>query len=202
MPKIVVPFAGVEGKSRLNASPVERHELSLAMLGDVLATCVAVAPTAVVTGDAGARALALVAGAEAVGDPGGGQGAAVQAALARLEPGAVLVVNADLPCVEPDDLHALVACAPAVAVALVEAPDGTTNALRLPSPGAFAPLYGRGSAARFRAHAAEQGLEVISLPIPNLADDVDSLEDLHRLAARCGPRTKACLAELTVEVLP
>jgi 2-phospho-L-lactate/phosphoenolpyruvate guanylyltransferase len=202
MPRIVVPFAGVEGKTRLHASALERRELSLAMLGDVLAACVAVGPTAVVTGDAGARALALNAGAEAVGEPGGGQGAAVRAALARLEPGRVLVVNADVPCVEPDDLSALVAHAPAAALALVEAVDGTTNALSLPAPGVFAPLYGPGSAARFRAHAAEQGLVAVSIPIPNLVDDVDTLEDLYRLTLRCGPRTKACLAELTVEALP
>lgn len=201
MPRIVVPFTGVEGKTRLHASPLERHELSLAMLADVLAACVAVGVTAVVTGDARARELALDGGAEVVDDPGGGQGAAVQAALARLEPGRVLVVNADVPCVEPDDLRLLDACAPAAALVLVEAADGTTNALSLPAPGAFAPLYGPGSAARFRGYAAAQGLMVVSIPIPNLADDVDTLEDMHRLMVRCGPRTKAWFAELTVEAL-
>jgi 2-phospho-L-lactate guanylyltransferase len=201
MPRIVVPFAGTEGKTRLHASPLERHELSIAMLGDVLAACVAVGPTAVVTGDADGGALARDAGAEVVDDPGGGQGPAVRAALARLEPGQVLVVNADVPCVEPGDLRALVARTPAGAVALVEAVDGTTNALVLPEPGAFAPLYGPGSAARFRAHAAEQELEAVSLLIPNLADDVDTLEDLRRLTVRSGPRTRACLVELTVEAL-
>jgi 2-phospho-L-lactate guanylyltransferase len=201
MPRIVVPFAGTEGKTRLHASPLERHELSIAMLGDVLAACVAVGPTAVVTGDADGGALARDAGAEVVDDPGGGQGPAVRAALAQLETGQVLVVNADVPCVEPGDLRALVARTPAGAVALVEAVDGTTNALVLPEPGAFAPLYGPGSAARFRAHAAEQELEAVSLLIPNLADDVDTLEDLRRLTVRSGPRTRACLVELTVEAL-
>ena len=38
-------------------------------------------------------------------------------------------------------------------LALVEAADGTTNALSLPDPSVFAPLYGPGSADRFRAHA-------------------------------------------------
>ncbi|HVP76231.1 MAG TPA: 2-phospho-L-lactate guanylyltransferase [Gaiellaceae bacterium] len=201
MPRIVVPFAGVEGKTRLHASLPDRRELSLAMLGDVVAACVAVGRTVVVTGDAGAAALALGTGAEAVDDPGGGQGAAVQAVLAGFETGPVLVVNADLPCIEPDDVRALVMHVPVAALALVEAADGTTNALSLPGPDAFAPLYGPGSAARFRAHAAEQGLVVLSLAIPNLADDVDTLEDLHRLAVRCGPRTTACLARLRVEAL-
>ena len=201
MPRIVVPFAGAGGKTRLQASPLERRELSLAMLGDVLAACVAVGPTAVVTGDEDGGVVARDAGVEVVGDPGGGQGAAVRAALARLEAGQVLVVNADVPCVEPGDLRALVTRTPAGALALVEAADGTTNALVLPEPGAFAPLYGPGSAARFRAHAADHDFEVVSLLIPNLADDVDTLEDMHRLTARSGPRTRASLAGLTVEAL-
>jgi len=201
MPRIVVPFAGAEGKTRLHASSVERHELSLAMLGDVLDACTAVGPTTIVTGDSGAQMLAHGAGADAVSDPGSGQGAAVHAALAGLERGQVLVVNADLPCLEPADVRALAAQVPVTAVALVEAADGTTNALRLPEPDVFAPLYGPGSAARFRAHAAEQGLIAVSVPIQNLADDVDTIDDLHRLAERCGPRTRACLAGLRVAPL-
>ena len=200
MRRIVVPFAGVEGKTRLHTSPVERRELSLAMLGDVLDACQAVGPTTVVTADPAARTLALGAGADVVSDPGGGQGAAVQAGLAGLA-GRVLVVNADLPCVEPDDVRALGTHLPVAALALVEAADGTTNALSLPGQDAFAPLYGPGSAARFRAHAVERGLVGVSLSIPNLADDVDTLEDLHRLASRCGPRTKACVAGLRVGAL-
>ncbi len=70
MRRIVVPFAGVEGKTRLHASPLERHELSLAMLGDVLDACVAVGPTTVVTGDPDARTLALGAGARRRERPG------------------------------------------------------------------------------------------------------------------------------------
>jgi 2-phospho-L-lactate guanylyltransferase (CobY/MobA/RfbA family) len=101
----------------------------------------------------------------------------------------------------PDDLRALAAATPAGGIALVEALDGTTNALGLSAPEAFAPLYGPGSAARFRAHAHDLGLEAISVAVPNLADDVDTLDDLERLQLRCGPRTQACLAELPVGTL-
>lgn len=200
MTTAVIPFAGVEGKTRLHASPPARRELSLAMLGDVLAAVRAVAETRVVTGDAEGAAVARAAGAAVVDDPGGGQGAAVAAALDGVEPGAILIVNADLPCVVPGDLHALLAAAPPGGFALVEAPDGTTNALCVPAREAFSSLYGPGSAARFRAHAERLGLHVESAAVPNLADDVDTLDDLRRLSQRLGPRSRAALAALPVAV--
>jgi len=135
-----------------------------------------------------------------VADQPGGQGAAVAAALAGVE-GPFVVVNADVPCVVPEDLRALLAATPANGVALVEALDGTTNALGLSAPGVFAPLYGRDSASRFTAHLSELGLEAVSALVPNLADDVDTLDDLERLQLRCGPRTQACLAELPAEAV-
>jgi 2-phospho-L-lactate guanylyltransferase len=199
--RIVVPFAGANGKSRLQTSQPARHELALAMLGDVLEACVEVGPTVVVTGDADAGVVAEAAGARTAVDAGGGQGAAVQAALAGLGAGPLLIVNADLPCLEPGDLLALVDATPAGGLALAEAPDGTTNALSLSTVTAFAPLYGSGSAARFRARAVELGIEFVTAEIPNLADDVDTIDDLARLASRCGPRTRASLAARRVEAV-
>jgi 2-phospho-L-lactate guanylyltransferase len=199
MPTVVIPFAGVEGKTRLHASRRARRELSLAMLGDVLAAALALGAARVATADADGAALAREAGAEVAGDPGGGQGAAVAAALADLDPGAILVVNADVPCVVPDDLRALLAATPAGGLALVEALDGTTNALSISAPEAFAPLYGPDSAARFRARAIELGVESVSVAVPNLADDVDTVADLQRLHLRLGPRSQTALAALPVE---
>ena len=201
MPTVVIPFAGVEGKTRLHASRRARAELSLAMLGDVVAAAGAVGDVLVVTPDDDARAFARELGADVAADPGGGQGPAVAAALATLELGPALVVNADLPCAVPADLRALLAATPAGGVALVEALDGTTNALSLPAPQVFAPLYGRDSAARFRAHVESLGLLAVGAAVPNLAEDVDTLDDLFRLQLRCGPRTQACLADLPAEVL-
>lgn len=196
MPTVVIPFAGVEGKTRLHTSRRARRALSLAMLGDVLSAATAVGDAQVVTADSEAGELAAELGASSVADPGGGQGAAVAAALAELEPGAILIVNADVPCVVPDDLRALLAATPAGGVALVEALDGTTNALSLSAPEVFAPLYGRNSAARFRAHVEGLGLAAVAAVVPNLADDVDTLDDLERVQLRCGPRTQARLAAL------
>ena len=196
MPTVVVPFAGAEGKTRLHSSSRIRRALAHAMLCDVLAACVNVGRTRVVTPDDEGADAARDAGAEAVADPGGGQGAAVQAGLEDVEPRGILVVNADVPCVVPHDLRALLAATPAGCVALVEALDGTTNALSLPSAESFAPLYGPSSSDRFREHAASLGIEAVSVSVPNLADDVDTMDDLTRLQLRTGPRTRACLAEL------
>ena len=196
MATVVIPFAGAEGKSRLHESRRIRRSLSLAMLADVLAACVAIGSTRVVTSDADGARVADDAGADVLDDPGGGQGTAVMHGLADVEPGATLIVNSDLPCAVPADLRALLAATPAGGIALVEALDGTTNALSIPAAATFAPLYGRDSAARFRAHARQLGLESVSVAIPNLADDVDTMGDLNRLHLRLGPRSQAALAEI------
>ena len=165
MPQIVVPFRVASAKRRLETEL--RVRIAVAMAEDVLAACREVGPTEVAGGN-------------------GGQGAAVQGALG---PGPALVVNADLPCVTPDDLRALLAATPPGGIALVEARDGTTNALSLADGRLFEPLYGPGSAARFRALP----VETRTVDVVNLVDDVDTLADLHRLRDRVGPRTAALL---------
>ena len=191
MAQIVVPFRGEDGKRRVDAPEAVRSRLALAMLGDVLAAATVVGRTLVVTDDEAARVLAAELGAEPVADGRAGQGAAVVAALARLGDGTVLIVNADLPCVVPHDLRTLAGAAELGAIGYVEADDGTTNALALPAKQHFAPLYGGGSAARFRDHAESIGVPAISCSIPNLSDDVDTLDDLRRIGLRAGPRTQA-----------
>jgi 2-phospho-L-lactate guanylyltransferase len=175
---VIVPFrAG--GKSRL---PDEhRVEVALSMLGDVLEAATAHADRVrLVTGDAAAARIAERIGVEVIADPGGGQGAAVQAALDGID-GICLVVNADVPRVSPSDLAALAIPPSAGAFAIVAASDGTTNALGLQFSDLFQPLYGPGSAARFRAHAVSLGLDVHDLELPNLRDDVDTADDLERV---------------------
>ena len=196
MAQIVVPFRGESAKQRLDASDEIRSTLALAMLGDVLTACVATGRTFLVTEDPDARALADEFGAEVVDDPGGGQGPAVAAALERAEDGPVAVLNADLPCVVPHDVRTLLGAAELGAFGFVEAEDGTTNALALPRPSLFAPLYGARSADRFRSHAKAQGVAALAAVIPNLSDDVDTLEDLARIGFRAGPRTQAAIGAI------
>jgi 2-phospho-L-lactate guanylyltransferase len=194
MPAIVVPFRGVDGKQRLGALPDDvRAEVALAMLGDVLAAVTRVGRSLVATSDVVGAAIAQDHGAEVVDDPGSGPGAAVAAALRAVD-GPALVVNADVPCVVPADVRALEAATPEDGLAYVAARDGTTNALGLSDPGMFAPLFGPESAERFRVHARTLGVDVVPAAIPNLADDVDSLDDLERLRFRVGPRTLSVAA--------
>ena len=150
------------------------------MLGDVVEAALPLGRVVVVTDDP----IVVPPGAELLADPGGGQGLAVEAGLA-LARGGALVVNADLPLATTGALRRL----EEAGLALVESSDGTTNALALPDPAVFVPLYGPGSAARFRAHAP-----FVTLAIPGLMDDVDSIADLERLAPFSGPRTRSVLA--------
>lgn len=174
---IVIPYRG-DAKRRL---PGElRAAVALALLGDVVDAALPLGRVLVVTDDPSV----VPPGAEAFADPGGGQGAAVAAALAVVD-GHALVVNADLPLATPAALRRLAAAG----LALVESADGTTNALSLPDRTLFAPLYGPGSAARFRAHAP-----FATAAISELEEDVDSVEDFERLALRAGPRTRTLLA--------
>src|SRR6188472_598513 len=178
MPTVVVPFRGETAKQRLAPAPEDvRAALAQAMLEDVLAAGEPV-------------------GAVVVADEPGGQGQAVEGALRRVEGRPVLVVNADLPCARPRDLLTLLGALPEGGLALVEAADGTTNALALAEPHLFAPLYGERSAVRFLARAGRLNVAAAVASIPNLADDVDTLADLERLEGRLGEHTAAALESL------
>jgi len=176
MATIVVPFRRGAGKQRLAPLPEgTRAALAQAMLDDVVAVCEEVGTTV-------------------IADHAGGQGRAVEDALAELADGPVAIVNADVPCVTPRDVLALLGAVPPGGLALVAAADGTTNALALSGPRLFAPRYGPGSADRFTALAESRVVE-----IPNLRDDVDTVDDLERLEERLGPRTRAVLASLPLQ---
>lgn len=177
MSAIVIPYRG-DAKRRMSSDI--RAAVAVAMLGDVVEAALEIGRVLVVTDDASV----VPVGAEVVRDAGLGLGAAVAAGLASVD-GHALVVNADLPAASPASLRQLAAAG----LALVEARDGTTNALSLPDPTVFAPLYGPGSADRFRRHAP-----FATARIPELEADVDTEADLSRIASQLGARTRALLA--------
>jgi len=162
MATYVIPYR-VGGKTRLGDPG-----LALAMLSDVTDAVNEIADEALVV------------------DGPGGQGNAVAAELAARR-GPITIVNADLPCVTPDDLQELTKRAPAI----VAARDGTTNALSILDAADFARLYGPGSAARFAAHLGAE-----RLALPGLRDDVDTWEDLERIRDRVGRNTRRYLEKL------
>jgi 2-phospho-L-lactate guanylyltransferase len=191
---VVVPFRGSDPKRRLEPLPAHaRVRLAEAMLADVVDAATPVGLVFVVAPDV----PLLPDPVEHVDDPHRGQGAAVRAALdaamAAGAPAPYLVVNADLPCATPRDLLALAGAIPDAGLAVAAAADGTTNALGLSGEQLFAPLYGPGSAERFAALAPSRIVDV-----PNLLDDVDTLEDLVRLGERLGSSTRRVLAALRI----
>jgi 2-phospho-L-lactate guanylyltransferase (CobY/MobA/RfbA family) len=159
---VVVPYRGATAKSRLG-----RPQLAQAMLEDVVAAARAVGDVVVANGD-------------------GGQAAAVASALADVV-GPAMIVNADVPCVTPEDLRTLLRATPDGGTAIVAAEDGTTNAVSLTRADQFEPLYGPGSAERFRGRGA------IVVDLPNLVADVDTWDDLLAVRDRVGTRTRAAL---------
>jgi 2-phospho-L-lactate guanylyltransferase len=195
MATVVVPFRSTDPKSRLTAlSERNRVRLAEAMLADVVEAAAPVGGLVVVSPEP----PELPAGALHVADPKRGQGAAVEAALdaatAAGLPAPYLVVNADLPCATSRDLLALAGAVPAGGLALVAAADGTTNALGLSTSVVFEPVYGPGSAERFAALGDSMRLDA-----PNLADDVDTVDDLVRLSERLGEHTRRVYTALRLE---
>ncbi|MBA2693452.1 MAG: 2-phospho-L-lactate guanylyltransferase [Rubrobacter sp.] len=103
-----------------------------------------------------------------------------------LERGAasLLVIPADLPLVEEEDIRAFLERAKGSSVAI--APDGAgagTNALLLSPPDAAPFHFGAGSFGKHVGAAEESGLGVEVCEIPRLAFDLDTAEDFARLDA-------------------
>jgi len=195
MATVVIPFRSSDPKHRLEGLGAgERSSLARAMLADVLGAALPVGRVFVVAPEM----PGLPPGVDCVADPRRGQGTAVRAALdaavAAGSPVPYLVVNADVPCVDARDLLALAGGVPEGGIALVAAADGTTNALALSAADVFRPLYGEGSADRFAALAPSRRLDV-----PNLVDDVDTLDDIERLRGRLGEHTRRVLEALDLQ---
>lgn len=207
----VKPLAA--GKSRLAASlgRAAAETLLLAMLEDVIAALRSVGRiglVAVVTPDPAVANAARKAGAEPMLEPDPGLNASVEragAALAeRAGPGAaLLVVLGDVAGARPADLAALLDALDAQGgrgVVLAPSCDGGTSALLRSPPDAIPACFGPQSAARHRERAERAGLAVRVLPLPSLAIDLDSEDDLRRFVAGPGDgaHTRAVLRAIGV----
>jgi 2-phospho-L-lactate/phosphoenolpyruvate guanylyltransferase len=187
----VVPVKDLWGtKSRLKPilNPGARAGLTLYMMGRVVSAlkeagvenvCV-VSPDPIVLNDARER------GATPLLQESRGLNPALEEGrswvMAR-DAAALLVLPADLPLLEAQDVRALLEEASAED-SLVISPDGAqagTNALLLRPPDALPFTFGPGSYEAHLRAARERGLEVRVCERPHLAFDLDTVEDLSRL---------------------
>ena len=196
---ILIPVKNLaNAKQRLSPvlSPQDREELARAMCEDVLATVASWAgrpEVAVVTSDPFACALAERFGFEVIRDSEnpGETGAIEMATKICVERGAshTLVIPADIPLIEVNELQEIVDAAPGAGSVLV--PDaagrGTNAAFR--SPANLFPLrFGNDSFLPHRQAAIATGLPLLILELPGIALDLDRPDDLDKLAAAGGNR--------------
>ena len=182
------------GKSRLASvlSVNERTLLNRRLLIhtlQVLAQVPEIEQVLVVSRDTGALSLARQYGARTLQERGDSQlNLALRHATAFLQSyrvGAVMVLPADLPLLEPADIRALLEALgdpPAVVLAPDRHHEGT-NALLVAPPGLICYRYGPGSFARHKQEAATTGAQLSIVERQGLAWDLDWPEDLQGLSA-------------------
>jgi 2-phospho-L-lactate guanylyltransferase len=200
-----VPVKGSDGgKGRLARllSPAQRAALVRAMLHDVVeALCQAngLGRVAVTSADTELLAFAATLGAVALPEPPGTRGlnAALSAGLTTLASAgaqAVLIVQGDVPEIDPDEVDALLTGLVSPLVRAVPSADGGTSALLLSPPNVLAPAFGPGSFARHAAAASTAGIPFQRYDLPSLARDIDRPEDLARLRTSArAPHTRGAI---------
>ena len=185
------------GKSRLVGLTVElRRELAVAFALDTVSACLAtpgVASVLVVTDDAAFSQRLAALGCESVPDGVAGDlNACLRLGAAeavrrwpRLSP---VAVCADLPALRPRDLATALHSLPADAPSFVADAAGTGTTMYAAPLDSFDPRFGPGS----RAAHLDAGAVAVEGDLVSLRQDVDDLDDLHRvLRLGVGPHTSA-----------
>jgi 2-phospho-L-lactate guanylyltransferase len=175
------------GKSRLDLPAEQRTRLLEAMLIDTITATLEsdLGPVVVVSPDPRALEVARTHGASGLVH-GGRLNQAIAFAVQDERRHAALLP--DLPALDPQELRAALAFAPAGFVA-DHCGLGTTMLFGV----WLSPKFGPKSARRHE----DAGYTRVDLPLPGLSHDVDILEDLYAVEALgVGSRTKALLAEL------
>ncbi|HMC06703.1 MAG TPA: 2-phospho-L-lactate guanylyltransferase [Solirubrobacterales bacterium] len=175
----------------------QRAVLVRAMLADVLSAATAaegVERVIVVTGEGRAERIALrlarrvATPIEVLREPrDAGHSVAATLGIVRakaLGARCTALLPGDCPLLEPAELDAALGRMRPNRVAVVPDRHGTgTNALLLSPPDAIAPAFGPGSRDRHAERARGAGHEVAIEPVPSLALDLDTPDDLAALAA-------------------
>lgn len=178
---VVVPIKSfASAKSRLAdaLSPAARQALARQCATTVLQAAGAL-PVFVVCNDDTVAAWAREHGVNVVQPAEPGLNAAADCGRAAARDagyGRVLVVHSDLP--NATELTSLTEVPVDVVIVPDRHRDGT-NVLLVPSAGAFTFCYGPGSSAAHQAQARSLGLRYEVVERPDLALDLDTLDDLH-----------------------
>lgn len=205
MTVVLIPVKALTGvKNRL--APVltaaQRRALVGAMLQDVVGACraaVGVARVVLISRSPDVQELAHALEVDAWAEPAdAGLNDAVRWGADRAAAGGaarLVVVMGDCPLTMPEDVARLTGRGAGDELALVPSLDGTgTNALALDAGVSVVPRFGPGSLGAHRALAAEAGLRPVLVPCPSLALDVDTPDDLHRLAEAASAARSSRLA--------
>jgi 2-phospho-L-lactate/phosphoenolpyruvate guanylyltransferase len=205
MPVPLVPVKALaEAKGRLapEVGPLQRRLLAIAMFEDVVAALqsvqgldrpVVVSPDREVWRRADAMGCRVVEEPAGAGDLNG----ALVAAAATANGSGLLVVAADLPLASAAGLERVLAAATAPVAVVPSHDGGGTNVLAWRDPASFAPSFGPASAAR---HLAVPG--AVRVDEPGLALDVDTADDLRRVAGRLDPASVTARRLRDLDMLP
>ncbi|MBV8849274.1 MAG: 2-phospho-L-lactate guanylyltransferase [Methylobacteriaceae bacterium] len=179
----------------------QREQLARAMLEDVLTALQkldALDNILVVSRDAGAGEIAIAHGASTLDDPfENGPNAAIRLAVPVLrEAGvdAMIVVPADVPQTEADELLPILDALRCASVALVPAVrDGGTNLLGCAPVDMIEPCFGPDSFAQHMSAAKRAGIEPRVFACTSLSRDIDRPDDILEFRADRETRAGAYL---------
>ncbi|HZB04344.1 MAG TPA: 2-phospho-L-lactate guanylyltransferase [Actinomycetota bacterium] len=199
---IAVPVKSLErAKGRLSGvlSPLERAALTLAMLEDVLDSCLAQPGwhTWVISPDEAVLEVSARRRARPVVEDQPGLLAAVhQIEQTAAGADALAVVLGDLPLLSSDALGRLLQTIGPV-VAAPSASDGGTNVLLRRPPDVIQARFGTRSFRKHRDAAEFRGIPFAQVAAPELAYDLDRPQDVPEVLARGGRRrTRAICLEM------
>ncbi len=204
---VILPVKGMgKSKQRLASvlSEIQRERLAEAMLNDVLT---AISKTRevnrilVVTSDLDVAEIARHYQAEVLMEPVhcSGLNEAVELGVhhAELHGGnRVLVLHADLPLANHNDLSHLINCHLDGGLSIVpDKVEGGTNGMMFDLPTEMSFHYGEGSYGKHTKIMHDCGLFCIMTELPDLTLDIDSAEDLFELSQRIQPLAELATAQ-------
>ena len=150
------------------------------------------------TGDEQARRLAAAVGLEVLPDRARSLNGALRDALGAVTAAgasSAIVVPADVPLAEAEDVHDLLDTGATSDVVVVPSVGGRgTNALFMSPPALLDPRFGPGSLRTHVAVAESMSLRCSILALPRLARDIDTPEDVRAFLEADKPRSHTARA--------